>query len=318
MIERSVGQGGQNLPNDTLIIQNALNVWLSSQGDRWIAIDGLVGPQTIGSIRRFQRGNKLPVDGRIDAGGPAIAMLKSLVGEAGVFAPVVSELLDVANAATRATIDAPPDLQRHYALLTHRLSALRRYRDLAQGIDPERPIVLPDRGPRPGIIGFTGVEEAGAAILLLIFVAAVIVIMSQSPAFRRAVEVRATELDRLMGELKIHMNIGFREQVTIVEEILGDAVDQASRCKQSPTFNSSPACLEAIKALRQVQARMNALLASVLRDIALVAEGRGRGHVPVSTLLTRINALLDALRRNAIEIQIRQSEMQDKCNCPNL
>jgi len=126
MIERSVGQGGRNDPNDALIVQNALNVWLSSQRERWIAIDGLVGPQTIGCIKRFQRGNRLPVDGRIDAGGQSIAMLKSLVGEAGVFAPVVSELLDVADAAALAAGDAPPEMQQRYALLTHQLDVLRR------------------------------------------------------------------------------------------------------------------------------------------------------------------------------------------------
>lgn len=317
MIEWSVGQGARNNPNDACIIQNALNVWLSSQGERWIAIDSLVGPQTVGAIRRFQRANRLPVDGRIDVGGPTIAVLKSLVGEAAVFAPVVSELLDVADAAAIAATEAPPELQQRYAFLTHQLNVLRRYRDLARDLDPESPIALPARFPQPGVIGFTGVEELGAALLLFLFFVAVIVIMTQSPAFRRAVEVRAKELDRLMGELKIHMNVGFREQVAIIEEILGDAVDQASRCSQSPTFTPTPECLEAIKALRAIQARMNKQLERVLVEIVLFAEGHGRGQ-SLSSLRTEINRLLDSLRRNAFEIQVRQSEMQDKCNCPNL
>jgi Putative peptidoglycan binding domain len=285
MVESSVGQGARNDPNDTCIVQSALNVWLSSQGERWIAIDGLVGPQTAGTIKRFQRTNRLPVDGRIDVGGPTIAMLKSLVGEVAVFAPVVSELLDVADVATMLAAEAPLKLRRHYGLLTHQLNVLRRYSDLARNLDPESPIVLPARFPQPGVIGVTGVEELGAAILLFIFFVAVIVIMTQSPAFRKAVEVRAKELDRLMGELKIHMNVGFKEQVAIIE---GEAVDQADRCKQAPTFTPSPECSEAMKALRAIQARMNKQLEHVGMEILLFAEGHGRGQ-SLSSLRTEIN-----------------------------
>jgi peptidoglycan hydrolase-like protein with peptidoglycan-binding domain len=88
MIEYSVGFRGVNEPNDVLLIQNALTVWRAGNGAAWLALDGLVGPQTIGAIRDFQSFNGLITDGRIDPNGPTLAQLRAVLGEeAAVWSP---------------------------------------------------------------------------------------------------------------------------------------------------------------------------------------------------------------------------------------
>src|ERR1700752_4489998 len=80
MIEQSVGRGGVNNRNDTLIVQCSLNVWRSRNQIPWIEIDGIVGPETTGAISHFQSRYALGHDCRVDPGGPIITKLRSLLG----------------------------------------------------------------------------------------------------------------------------------------------------------------------------------------------------------------------------------------------
>src|SRR5262249_26505291 len=81
MIIGSVGQGGLNRRADTLSIQLLLNDWRRSQGMSALVVDGIVGPQTIGTILEFQRRNALPQDGRIDPHGPTLARLDQICAD---------------------------------------------------------------------------------------------------------------------------------------------------------------------------------------------------------------------------------------------
>lgn len=79
-IMRSVGRNGINAPQDVMVVQRLLNqnahkFSLMPQ----LAVDGKIGPKTIGAIERYQkmvlRFNN--IDGRVDPGGKTITSLNS-------------------------------------------------------------------------------------------------------------------------------------------------------------------------------------------------------------------------------------------------
>ncbi len=61
----SVGAGGRNDPHDVELVQQLLTDNGVSPG----AVDGVVGPQMVAAIRRFQSGFLSNPDGRVDPGG---------------------------------------------------------------------------------------------------------------------------------------------------------------------------------------------------------------------------------------------------------
>jgi peptidoglycan hydrolase-like protein with peptidoglycan-binding domain len=74
----SVGRNGANVQSDARYVQILLNDWRGRNNLAAIGVDGRVGPQTIGAIEAFQRAETGIVDGRVDAGGPAIGALERL------------------------------------------------------------------------------------------------------------------------------------------------------------------------------------------------------------------------------------------------
>ena len=81
-IRQSVGQGGANLRNDVLTIQQALNAVSTSRGGPTprLATDGLVGALTRAAIGKFQKQNISFVDFRIDPNGPTVQALNRVLG----------------------------------------------------------------------------------------------------------------------------------------------------------------------------------------------------------------------------------------------
>jgi peptidoglycan hydrolase-like protein with peptidoglycan-binding domain len=74
----SVGQGGRNaLPQDVMTVQYLLNCVPSGRGGPApeLAVDGIAGPKTLAAIRAFQQRHMTSPDGRIDPGGPTLALL---------------------------------------------------------------------------------------------------------------------------------------------------------------------------------------------------------------------------------------------------
>jgi len=76
-MDGSVGSGGVNFSNDVVLVQTLLNAIPPQDGgpDIGLALDGIVGPLTIGAIRQYQSANTKIVDGRIDVCGPTIIAL---------------------------------------------------------------------------------------------------------------------------------------------------------------------------------------------------------------------------------------------------
>lgn len=79
-IRAKVGRGGINSPQDVKIVQTLLNQNAAKMAPfQPLAVDGIIGPKTIGAIERFQRvvlrfNN---IDGRVDPGGKTITALNA-------------------------------------------------------------------------------------------------------------------------------------------------------------------------------------------------------------------------------------------------
>jgi peptidoglycan hydrolase-like protein with peptidoglycan-binding domain len=112
-IERSVGQGGINRKDDVLKIQRLLNLIEVKDGGPLplLAVDGLVGPKTIGAIRTFQQFHHTANDNRVDPGGPTLKKMNEVPKQklaqenAARLARAVQampELIAMANKAQRA------------------------------------------------------------------------------------------------------------------------------------------------------------------------------------------------------------------------
>lgn len=76
-LKDSVGHGGRNLIGDVLYVQILLTDWLLVTKNTSIAIDGLVGPMTIGAIRQFQAAKTSVVDGLVEPERSTIKALES-------------------------------------------------------------------------------------------------------------------------------------------------------------------------------------------------------------------------------------------------
>lgn len=72
----AVGHGARNARSDVRLVQHLLNRHRTPRG-ALLKIDGIVGPRTMAAIRGFQANvvHLLPVDGRIDPGGPSFTAL---------------------------------------------------------------------------------------------------------------------------------------------------------------------------------------------------------------------------------------------------
>lgn len=84
-ITASVGAGGVNRQQDVRTVQELLNKVFPGWGgpEEKLAVDGLVGPKTIGAIRRFQQaqlGTIFTPDGRVDPGHRTLHRLNHING----------------------------------------------------------------------------------------------------------------------------------------------------------------------------------------------------------------------------------------------
>jgi hypothetical protein len=59
-----------------------------------------------------------------------------------------------------------------------------------------------------------------------------------------------------MKNFQISMNLKFEEAVSLIESIADESIDASTKCRNSPTFNPSPECTEAIRAFIAVAARV--------------------------------------------------------------
>lgn len=75
----SVGRNGENKNSDVKKVQRLLNRVEDSEGgpDPDLAVDGLIGPKTIGAIEKFQKANGLVKTGRLEPSGSGMLLLET-------------------------------------------------------------------------------------------------------------------------------------------------------------------------------------------------------------------------------------------------
>jgi peptidoglycan hydrolase-like protein with peptidoglycan-binding domain len=120
-LKAAVGQGGANFKDDVTAVQTLLNtahVQVKAP-KKPIAIDGLVGPETIGAIRQFQQQELGFQDGRVDPNNKTINRLNQVATAAGfVLPPAPMPIPAPQNFATPldAAVDAVP-LARFWTIM---------------------------------------------------------------------------------------------------------------------------------------------------------------------------------------------------------
>jgi hypothetical protein len=105
MLQASVGQGGENRPDDVRLVQSLLND--RRPNGKPLRLDGVCGIVTIIAIRRFQAntmGAAVP-DGRVDPGGETLRALSHVTPSAPAskpHEPIPDHIVAAAQAAERA------------------------------------------------------------------------------------------------------------------------------------------------------------------------------------------------------------------------
>ncbi len=135
-IKGSVGQGGANSREDTKAVQIALNAVpdaLGGGGDS-LAVDGLVGPLTIGAIKTFQSRWLTILDGRCDPTGPTLGLLNAMPGVGDALPPGTATAAAVSG-APNSVVGAKPGKKKKPGPSAAELTRIRAAEELQFGVD---------------------------------------------------------------------------------------------------------------------------------------------------------------------------------------
>jgi len=166
-VEGSVGQNGQNDVIDVKVIQSALNLVNPTRltGAPELAIDGLIGPMTIGVIEQFQEDivEMANPDGRIDPDGPSIARLQTSIPKGltptalrGIMVHSPPEVSDTYQPALSSLmeeyeVNTPLRIAHFLAQIGHESLSLRHTEEIASGEAYEGRSDLGNTEPRDGV-----------------------------------------------------------------------------------------------------------------------------------------------------------------------
>jgi hypothetical protein len=240
-----------------------------------------------------------------------------------VFGPIIQQLLAIKAEIEKLLLATPRRVKLPLSRLLPGLNAVSKYKDLAK--------ILPDLRPAPTLafnkgapnFGFVGVDDAAALLTLAamaLTMALLLVLIIQSPAFRKAVSVRAKELDRIMRELQINAAVGLKESVDIVNAIFNGSKDEEQRCRQSPTFEETPQCIQALREFSVALTKMQSLMPRLISLLNRIINYVKFPHSGLDIMKTRLqfNKLLADAQSLAFELQIALADMREKCKCPDL
>ncbi len=269
-ISASVGSKGANRYDDVVTVQRLLNCVPPLEGgpSPAIAVDGLVGPRTIGAISRFQQHQFGWADGRVDPGQRTITKLNDFyTGPDPAIVQAVEAVLDLGQ-----QLLSYPGAPRFLGYAAGKLpqilrqlgDALAKYRASASSA-----AMLPTTAPvyvRPGLTlkelqiefakyraatGGQGGPLVGAAVVddlawlwVILFLILVNWAMRRTiPGVRKGEDERAQELDRMLERLRDMMRSTAGDRVrekkeeiatdeANIEECEGQHPDQEGPCAE--------------------------------------------------------------------------------------
>jgi hypothetical protein len=262
-----------------------------------------------------------------------VKRLRSFLGsDAVVFGPTVAQLLITRDLLAQIEPAAPRSAKRYYnSMITH-LSPLSSYGDLTKGLTYHSRLALEQdfadigggftlAGPRlqRTLIGFTGVEEAASALFMLFLIAAVAVLlltMARNPAFKKAVDVRARELDRILGELNHHMEGAVTSALDFLEAVLS-ITDKVAECEKSPSYQPSPECDAAKKLVKAVVESAKLVFRSLKQTFLIFLDAQAHRR-PFKQLIGELTRLMASARWVGERLLEAFAEMKKTCNCPDV
>lgn len=252
-----------------------------------------------------------------------VALVTLIGGDEYVFGPIIQQLLAIKTEIEKLSLATPRQVKLPLSRLLPGLNAVSKYKDLAKILPDPRPTTTLAFNKGTPNFGFAGVDDATALLTLAamaLTMALLLVLIIQSPAFRKAVSVRAKELDRIMRELQINAVVGLKESVDIVNAIFNGSKEEEQRCRQSPTFEATPQCIQAMRDFSAALIKMQSLMPRLISLLNRIINYAKFPHSGLDIMKTRsdFNKLLADAQALAFELQISLSEMREKCKCPDL
>ncbi|MEV5493461.1 peptidoglycan-binding domain-containing protein [Streptomyces bobili] len=245
MISGSVGQGGINRPDDVMAVQRLLSDLRIAAGHVPLDVDGLVGPKTIAAISDFQQQNPgLPVDGRIDPTGPTFTRLDEV--SSSLYATIAQEQgFPILAAPT------PPGTPGHVAAVFDdirsdfsALAPAERVTGASRFVNPVPNLIAPVDRIRLNLLGAVQVVPL---IIVLIFILALLIIITSNPIWQRAARETLKGLKDRMRLLSQKIRDAVQEIVDAIEGVIG-----GTRCAEL--------CANEINKVKDLQQKINELL----------------------------------------------------------
>ncbi len=220
MISAPVGQGGTNLPDDVRQMQRLLADLEVAAGTIPLDVDGLVGPATIGAIVGFQQQNpRLPRDGRIDPDGPSLTRLDEV--SVNLYA-TIAQMQGFPILIAPVPPGTPNDVIFLLDGIRSDFSALAPAEQVdgaANFEDPVPGLVVRADGVRSALLG--AAAPAVPLIVVLIFVLALLVVITSNPVWQRAAKEMVQGLKDRMRLLSQKIRDAVQDIIDAIEDVIG-------------------------------------------------------------------------------------------------
>jgi uncharacterized coiled-coil protein SlyX len=245
MLSASVGQGGTNITDDVKVVQRLLGDLQIAAGLVPLDDDGVVGPLTIAAISAFQEQEAgLPDDGRIDPGGPTFTRVDEVCAD--LYATII-QFQGLPVLAEPMPPGTPPDIATLFDDIRADFAALVPTEPVAgaENFEDEVPqSFVAAANVRSALLG---TAQAIPLILVLIFILALLIVMTSNPIWQRAAKQTIQGLKDRLRLLSEKIRDAVQQIIDSIEEVIG-----GTACAE--------ACAEEVNKIKDLQRQLNDLL----------------------------------------------------------
>lgn len=289
MIQGSVGDGGRNLHAEVVAVQRLLNDWLDGVGGRQIAVDGIVGPETIGAIKACQQANRLLADGRVDVGGPTLRFLDQ-------YCAVLHHTklrLGVSGAEALLTQMGPaqslqPRLRQALGVVKEVIAILKAPTGASAVVSANHNASVVGFVPTLPVFGAALVIPPALVVLLVLIM--LLLVITGNPVWQRSARQFVDELIRRISKAMARLSDEIEQTIKDVEE----TVRKSGRCAML--------CSDELIAFRQISLQvLNELRGAVPSDPIRREQWLFRLSNLVKRWQMALEALLECFARNGCQ-----------------